>query len=186
MTEGVRFIIITTPPDPVSRSVEIARARACEIGGSRAALAYPPHVTLRTGAFVPVAMVGTFINAFGAALGSWEPFTIRTEGLLLSPYQDGDREKHLVAYRIALDEPLAELNRRLLSYTPWRASNRLHFLPHLTLAFDDLDRDGFNRLKEWLERDAAAVPAGFEWTCDNVGLYRRESDSWTAYQVWRR
>jgi hypothetical protein len=57
-----------------------------------------------------------------------------------------ETEKHLVGYRMALDEKLAGLNRRLLGYAPWRASNRVYFQPHLTLAFDDLDREGFRRV----------------------------------------
>ena len=185
MNEAVRFIVITTPPRDVSRQIDEARRHVCSVSGSRAALAFPPHVTLRTGAMVPAALVPTFIDAFGAVVGRWDPFQIRTEGLWRTAYRDAGKEKHLVGYRVAKDPALAALNERLLTYTTWRASSRLHFEPHLTLAFDDLDLDGFVRVQHWLDDNPGILPSGFCWTCDNVALFRREVDTWCAYKVWR-
>ena len=186
MSEAARFIIITTPPPEVAQRIEAARRLISGIGGSRAALDYPPHVTLRTGALVPAPLVSTFIDAFEAVLGRWDPFPIRADGLWRTAYRDRGQEKYLVGYRIMKDPPLAALNARLLSYTTWRASNRLHFEPHLTLAFDDLDLDGFVRIEHWLDENPYNLPKGFTWACDNVGLFRREGDTWTPYKVWRQ
>jgi 2'-5' RNA ligase len=185
MSEPVRFIIISTPPGEVSRQIDDARRTVNHVAGSRAALAYPPHVTLRTGALVPGPLVPKFIDAFNAVIGRWSPFPIRTDGLWRTSYMDRDREKYLVGYRVLKDAPLAELNQRLLRCTTWRASDRLHFEPHLTLAFDDLELDGYVKVTHWLDANPGALPEGFAWTCDNVGLYRREGDAWTAYKVWR-
>jgi 2'-5' RNA ligase len=185
MSEAVRFIVITTPPCDVVARIDEVRRRVNEIGGSRAALAYPPHVTLRTGALVPAPLVSKFLDSFDAVVGRWSPFAIRTDGVWQTSYRDRDQEKFLVGYRIVKDPPLAQLNERLLRCTTWRASDRLHFEPHLTLAFDDLDRDGFRRVADWLRENPAELPSGFEWTCDNVGLYRREGEEWAAYKVWR-
>ncbi|MGO9309092.1 MAG: 2'-5' RNA ligase family protein [Spirochaetia bacterium] len=185
MNEAVRFIIITTPPEDVSRQIDEARRHVCSVSGSRAALAYPPHVTLRTGAMVPAALVPTFIEAFGVVVGRWDPFPIRTEGLWRTAYRDAGKEKYLVGYRIAKDPALAALNERLLAYTTWRASSRLHFEPHLTLAFDDLDLDGFVRVQHWLDDNPKILPDGFRWTCDNVSLFRREPGAWCASRVWK-
>ncbi len=185
MSEPVRFIVITTAPREVQQRIEEARGRINEIGACRAALAYPPHVTLRTGALVPLPFIPRFLDAFGAAVGRWTPFPIRTDGTWLTSYRDRDQEKYLVGYRILKDAPLAELNDRLLRCATWRASDRLHFEPHLTLAFDDLDREGFGRITRWLNENPRAIPDRFEWTCDNVGLYRREGEEWIAYKVWR-
>jgi 2'-5' RNA ligase len=185
MNEPVRFIVITTPAPDVARRIDEARRLICAIGGCRSALAYPPHVTLRTGALVPMALVPSFIDAFAAVVGRWEPFPLRTDGFLRTSYRDRDREKYLVGYRIRKDPALAALNERLLRCTTWRASARVHFEPHLTLAFDDLDLDGYVRVAHWLEENPGALPDGFGWTCDNVGLYRREEDEWAAYKVWR-
>jgi 2'-5' RNA ligase len=185
MSEPVRFIIISTPPQEIAQRIDEARALICDLGASRAALAYPPHVTLRTGALVPGPLVPKFIDAFAGVVGRWSPFPVRTEGLWRTSYMDRDREKYLVGYRVRKDAPLAELNDRLLRCTTWRASDRLHFEPHLTLAFDDLDLDGYVRISHWLDENPRALPEGFEWSCDNVGLYRREGESWTPYKVWR-
>ena len=119
-------------------------------------------------------------------VGRWDPFPIRTDGLWRTGYRDRGEEKFLVGYRISKDPLLAALNDRLLSYATLRASNRLHFEPHLTLAFDDLDLDGFVRIEHWLDEHPASLPKGFTWTCDNVGLFRREEETWTPYKVWRQ
>ena len=185
MNEHVRFIVITTTPSEISGRIEEARRLVSEIGGSRSALAYPPHVTLRTGALVPSDLVPSFLDAFGAVVGSWAPFPVRTDGLLRTSYRDREQEKFLVGYRVCKDRPLAQLNERLLRCSTWRASNRLHFEPHLTLAFDDLDRDGYSRINAWIEDNPGALPCGFEWTCDNVGLFYQEGTQWVPYKVWR-
>jgi len=186
MSPSVRFIVITTVPSEVAQQIDEARRRVNAVGGSRAALAYPPHVTLRTGALVPAPLVQDFLDAFGAVVGHWTPFPIRTDGLWQTSYRDRDQEKFLVGYRVTRDPPLVELNERLLRCSVWRASNRLHFEPHLTLAFDDLDRDGYLRVARWLHESPCVLPGGFEWSCDNVGLYRREGEDWIPYKVWRQ
>ncbi len=183
---SVRFIIITTPPSDVAAEIDTARQRICEIGHSRAALAYPPHVTLRTGALVPAAMISSFMEAFGAAVGRWDPFPVKTEGLWRTSYRDGEKEKFLVGYRMAKDPALLALNERLLRCSTWRASSRIYFEPHLTLAFDDLDHDGFERVEHWLDENPSSMPPGFAWSCDNVGLFRLEGEIWIAYKLWRQ
>jgi 2'-5' RNA ligase len=186
MNEAVRFIVITTPPPDVCRAIDEARRLVCGIGHSRAALSYPPHVTLRTGMLVPAALVTDFLEAFGTAVGTWDPFPIRTDGMWTTSYRDREKEKYLVGYRVLKEQALVELNGRLLSYTTYRASSRLSFEPHLTLAFDDLDLDGFVRIQHWLDDNPQVLPKGFSWTCDNVGLYRREGEGWLPYKVWRQ
>ena len=186
MNEAVRFIVITTPPRDVCGSIDEARKLVSGISGSRAALAYPPHVTMRTGMLVPSALVSSFIDSFEAVVIGWNPCPIRTDGLWITSYRDREEEKYLVGYRVAKDPGLTAMNSRLLTYTTWRASSRLSFEPHLTLAFDDLDLDGFVRVQHWLNDNPGGLPKAFSWTCDNVGLYRREGDSWCPYKVWRQ
>ena len=41
------------------------------------------------------------------------------------------------------------------------------------------------RVQHWLDDNPNVLPRGFGWTCDNVALYRREADTWSAYKVWR-
>ena len=185
MKDSVRFIIITALPEETAREFETARRSVCGIGGSRAALAYPPHMTLRTGACVPRESVDAFLMEFGEAVGTWDPFLVTTEGLLITSYQDQESLKYLVGYKVPKDPPLASLNERLLRCESWRASNRIHFEPHLTLAFDDLTEDGMRRVRLWLDENPNGLPAGFRWLCDNVCLYWRGGDSWTLHTEWR-
>jgi 2'-5' RNA ligase len=185
MSNPVRFIIITVLPKEVARRFDEARRSVCEIGGSQAALAYPPHVTLRTGALVPGESVDAFLTEFGETVGRWDPFPMATEGLLVTDYRDGERRKYLVGYQIRKDPELVILNERLLRYEKWRASNRLHFEPHLTLAFDDLTEEGIQRVRLWLDENPSELPVGLQWSCDNVSLYKRHGDRWTLHREWR-
>ena len=79
-TDPVRFVIITTPQSDVAARIDEARRTVCRIGASQASLAYPPHVTLRTGTLVPLLQLPEFIHEFGELIGRWEPFRIRTNG----------------------------------------------------------------------------------------------------------
>ena len=185
MSDPVRFIIITVLPKEVARRFDQTRRSVCEIGGSRAALAYPPHVTLRTGALVPGESVDAFLTEFGETIGVWDPFPMATEGLLVTDYRDGERLKYLVGYRVRKDPELVSLNERLLRYENWRASNRLHFEPHLTLAFDDLTEEGMQKVRLWLDGNRNELPVRLQWSCDNVGLYQRHGDFWTLHREWR-
>ena len=185
MSDPVRFIIITVLPRVAAQPLDQARRRIGGIGGSQAALAYPPHVTLRTGALVPAESVDAFLVEFGETVGAWAPFPAATEGLLMADYRDGEKLKYMVGYRVRKDSAIVEMNTRLLRYEKWRASSRLHFEPHLTLAFDDLDVDGFERVKAWLNENPRGLPSGFAWSCDNVCLYRRQNDLWTLAKEWR-
>jgi hypothetical protein len=119
MKDTVRFIIITVAPQPVASEIDRARRAVCAVGQSNAALAYPPHVTLRTGVRVPVDIVSAFLDEVGTV-------------------------------------------------------------------DDDLCEEGFLAIRTWLERTPGAIPVGFEWTCDNVGVFRREGDTWSAYKLWRQ
>ncbi len=186
MSTSIRFIIITVLPEAVAPGFDEARRRVCEIGGSRSALSYPPHVTLRTGVLVPVEDVEAFTEEIAAVAGTWDPFPVTTEGFLFTEYEDGEERKYLVGYRIQKDPRLTSLHERLLRYERWRASNRLGFEPHLTLAFDDLRMEGFQRIQNWFEGNPGDLPARLEWSCDNVGLYRRQGALWTLHREWRQ
>ena len=118
MNEAVRFIVITTPPREVCRPIDDTRKLVTSICGSRAALAYPPHVTLRTGMLVPSDLVSSFIDAFESVVVGWDPFPIRTDGLWTTSYRDREKEKFLVGYRVAKDPGLVAMNSRLLHMRP--------------------------------------------------------------------
>ena len=182
----VRFIIITVPPDEVVDRISRFRQKVCEMGKSVHSLAYPPHVTLRTGAIVPEEHINSFIEEFSQNIGNWKPFTIRTDGILKSSYPDGNIIKYFIGYRVIKDPPLASLNERLLSYRKYIKSNRQYFMPHLTLAFDDLKEKNFYSVSSYLDEHPEETPQGFEWLCDNVSLYSLRAKSWQPYRIYRQ
>jgi len=178
-----RLVIITVPPQPLAGEIARLQRRLSGIGGSTAALAWPPHITLRTGALVPNSELEAFVQGLGSALGSWEPFTIRADGLWSEAGPRPDLGA-FVGYRIVGDAALWLLNRRLLAYTPWRKSNRLTFEPHLTLAFDDLSAEGHERICSWLKTHSHDVPTRFEWVCAHFGLYALAGRKWQPFHVY--
>ena len=182
----VRFIIITVPPDKVADRISTFRQKVCEMANSVQSLAYPPHVTLRTGAIVPEGNISSFIKEFEETLGNWKPFTIRTNGLLKNSYPDGNKIKYFIGYNVIKDIPLASLNEHLFSYRKYIKSNRQCFMPHLTLAFDDLNKENFYTVSSYLDEHPEETPQGFEWSCDNVSLYSLTGKSWQPYHIYKR
>jgi 2'-5' RNA ligase len=181
----VRFIIITVPPPDVAAALEAPRRAAAERSGSRAALAFPPHVTLRTGAVVPALSISEFAVGVRVALGPWRPFTIRAPGLFHTPYENGGGGlNHMVGWRVEVDEPLLRLHKALLSFDRFQRRAQPRFEPHVTLAFDDLEEsDAVTLLAEARSRPDLYPPA-LSWTCDNVGLYRLCDETWEPYIVF--
>ncbi len=181
--DRIRLVIITVPPPEVAEAVEALRAPLCRMADSRAALAYPPHVTLRTGVRVPPARMDDFLDDFRVLAAEQAAFPVRTDGIASLTYEDGGREKYLVAYRIEPTAPLLHLNRRLLSYRTWRKSDRTDFHPHMTLVFDDLSRKDWLRVTAHIEARPEAYARSFEWTCDHVGLYELRGERWEARAI---
>jgi 2'-5' RNA ligase len=180
--KDIRFIIITVPPAELSARLEAPRRQAAALTGSACALAYPPHVTLRTGALVPLRSVREFAAGVRAALGPWRPFALRTEGVFHSPYENGDGGlKHMVGWRVVVDEPLLKLHRDLLSFERFRRRAQASFEPHLTLAFDDLQEDHALALLDHARSHPEVFPPELSWTCSNVGLYREWEERWEPY-----
>jgi 2'-5' RNA ligase len=183
---SLRFVITTVLSGRAGEMVEAARREATRLTGSRAALAWPPHVTLRTGAEVPEPHAGEFVEAMGQALGAWRPFRLATTGIVHERYgaEDGTM-RNLVAWSVVLDSPLHDLHRRLLSCGLWQRRPQPTFAPHLTLAFDDLDDAGAARLMAAVEWRAHLFPNRLAWICDNVCLHLREGERWIEHCSWR-
>ncbi len=181
----VRFIIITVPPPDVAAALEAPRRAAAERSGSRAALAFPPHVTLRTGAIVPARSISEFAVGVRVALGPWRPFPIAARELFHTLYENGGGGlKHMVGWRVDLDEPLLGLHKALLSFDRFQRRPQPSFEPHVTLAFDDLEESEAAALLADTRSQPNLYPPVLRWTCDNVGLYRQCDEAWEPYIVF--
>lgn len=179
----VRFVIVTIPPPDVANRIDAFRLAIAEVGATIEARTYPPHVTMRTGAFVPVVEVDSFAAAFVSHVGNQPRFKIETAKLEQSCYEAGGTTRYFVGYRIVESGELLAFNRHLLSFTPYRKSSATEFHPHLTIAFHDLAADGADRVARWISDNRSAVPDRFAWTCDNVGLYHKTDGTWHLYRA---
>jgi 2'-5' RNA ligase len=183
--DGIRLIIITVPPPAVQTELAELRTICSEISASRAAAAYPPHVTLRTGVIVPPAAMGSFLDEFGLLLAGAAPFEIRTADIVSRTISRDEGVVPIVALEIEPSAELDALNARLLRYARYRASGRTSFWPHLTLAFQDLTPEGRRRLETHLAAHEEFRTRRFSWRCDNVALYRRSGSRWQPHQVYK-
>jgi 2'-5' RNA ligase len=183
---SVRFIIITVPPPELSVLLESARKEAATLSHSCAALAYPPHITMRTGAVVPEESAESFADGLRESLGAWRPFTIHARGFFRAAYSSADgKPLHMVAWKVQADPHLVGLHARLASYTPFQRRAQPVFEPHLTLAFEDITEEAAVRLLRAAEKTPQTFPPELSWPCTNVGLYRKNEFHWEPYIVFR-
>lgn len=183
--DRVRFIIITVPPDDVAGEINTFRRRVSEVGNAREALKYPPHVTMRTGALVPRGEVDSFTDRFVRHLTGIQPFRMETNTLHQGIYASEDETRNFVGYGIDPSPELTSLHGRLLELVEYRKNAHRNSNPHLTIAFHDLSVDGAARVARWIEDNSDSVPAGFSWTCGNVGLYRLLDGRWELFREAR-
>lgn len=181
--ERIRFVIITVPPRGVTQQIDRFRVPAADVSGSRIALAYPPHVTLRTGALVPAADVAEYVGGLRETLSDFRPFEIRTAGLISSTYREAGEKKHFVGYAIEKSGELLSLHHRLLTYVPWIKREQPPFEPHLSIAYGDLSAEGRSAIMHLVEKNPGIAPGELSWSCDNVGLYHRVGGEWQPFAV---
>lgn len=182
-TEAVRLIIITVPPSEISEEIDAFRRTIARIGDTREALTYPPHITMRTGALVPPGRLEEYADRFERHLAGISSFLVETDALEQSTYEADGGRRHFVGYGIVRSGPLLELNARLLGFRDWIKSNRTDFYPHLTVAFHDLDGAGAARIAQWIIDNPSAVPSGFMWTCNSIGLWSRGEERWEPVRI---
>jgi 2'-5' RNA ligase len=180
----VRFILITVPPLEVAVELEAVREELNRLAGSCAALNYPPHVTLRTGFLVPEEEIPNFLYEFRRCFDGEKAFHIRTDGIYCGLYEQDNGSQYIVCYRIKKEEGLLRLNKTLLSYRKYRKSDRTLFDPHLTIAYEDLSFEGFERLRHDIENRPELRRRQFSWKCDNAGLYLKNGDRWELYRIF--
>jgi len=180
----VRFILITVPPLEVAVELEAVREELNRLAGSCAALNYPPHVTLRTGFLVSEEEIPNFLNEFRPCFDREKAFHIRTDGIYCGLYEQDNGPQYIVCYRIKKDETLLRFNKKLLSYRKYRKSDRTLFNPHLTIAYEDLSFEGFERLLHVIKNRPELRKRQFSWECNNAGLYLKNCDRWEPYHIF--
>jgi 2'-5' RNA ligase len=171
-----RFICVSVLPYELASILEPLRADLAAQSGAREAMAYPLHVTLRTGFQVPPENQAEFFEDFGSVIRGHPSFAMRTRGLSRVSYQEGRR--FLIAYEVVPDSALLGLHGALLSYTSFMKGEQYKYSPHVTLAFHDLGPEGFALCSKWIDEHPMLLGASFEWDCDNVCLLSKAGDRW--------
>jgi 2'-5' RNA ligase len=180
-----RFICVSLVPDALAERLEPLRAELAAIGGAREALAYPPHVTLRTGFIVPADDEAAFFEEFDSVVDCRKPFAMRAHGLRRESYGDGIAQRFLIAFNVDLDTGLRELHEALLRYSRFMKGAQYEYRPHLTLAFHDLGAEGFALCSKWIGEHPSLSSESFEWTCDNVCLCSQANGQWIERRRYR-
>jgi 2'-5' RNA ligase len=184
MTDTIRLIIITVPPPDVAAAIQGLREPLCRAYDAPWALAYPPHVTLRTGVRVPPGDMDGFLDAFGAVVASARGCAICTQPARCGELELEGARRPFLFLPVRKTPPLLDLHRRLLSFRTYRKSDRTDFEPHVTLLCDALPTDRWAALQEEVRQDADRFGRTFTWVCDNVSLFVQAEGHWVPYRVF--
>ena len=185
MASKIRLIIINVLPSFIDRHIDKIRKPICKTFGDEWALTYPPHVTLRTGVVVSCNEIDEFVGEFGEILEACRPFTVKTQKARLSSMTYEGERKAFLHYPVIKNDPLVDLNRRLLQYTRYRKSRKRRFHPHITLFWGKLKPGAVKTLRSMVTKESKDMGLCHEWTLDNVSLYIQKGHQWEPYYIYR-
>ena len=172
--ENRRYVVIAEAPLEICSRIDSLRTELASKFGSYAALAYPPHITLRTGLIVPNGEKQKVFDAFSRLTARFGPIAVQTDGLTFGEYAP---DKYLVAYKIKPNGRLKALHETLLQYVHYRKSDRTDFHPHMTLLFDDISKERYERASTFLNSGEADIPP-LAWEIKEYGLYYLAGEKW--------
>lgn len=181
MGQSIRFIIINVTPAELSATLRTAMERLGAVGACETALAYPPHVTLRTGAIVPEDEIDPWLAGFSAHVAGLAPARVQTSGFTHTTYESGGESRHFFGYTIEPTAPLVAVHRHLLDWEPYRKSDQSSWWPHLSIAYHDVTDEGAARIADELAREPGLLPPELSWECDTVGIYHEAGGRWVEW-----
>jgi 2'-5' RNA ligase len=179
-----RLIIINVPPLPVVEAIERLRKPLCRKFNDSWALSYPPHVTLRTGVLVPDTEMKHFLKEFRKLIDGQGSFMIRTGRIRLKSVTFERERKTFVYLPVIKDAELDELNRRLISYTPYRKSLKRKFEPHVTFFLGNRNSNPIEKIKRQIDQNEKVFNFLCAWRCDNVSLYIQKRTTWKPFHTF--
>ncbi|MBN2509693.1 MAG: 2'-5' RNA ligase family protein [Spirochaetales bacterium] len=178
--ESRRYVLITEVPSHIAEIITPVREEMARLFSSYAALAYPPHITLRTGLIVPAQARAGVFEHFAALTKDFGSLPVETDGIMHAEYAP---RKYLVAYRIKKTKQLCDFHDVLLSYTAYRKSDRTDFEPHMTLLFDDLAKDSCEQALDHIHENEKNFPQ-LRWQLSEYGLYYLEGRRWKPEVIY--
>jgi len=174
----IRVIIITVPPAHVRSEIEPLRSALCRLAGDDQALAYPPHITLRTGAFVPREHIRVFVHKLWKTLDGMASFHVRADGLFFGQTRHQGETRHICAATFEPCHALFELHQRLLSFQACIKGPQHTFWPHLSLVYGNLTAEGLLSIRDYLDHHPDLRQPAWHWAIDHVALYCPDIGHW--------
>lgn len=175
--ENIYFISLT-PPDKISREIELLKLEMQDKFGPRHALKSPPHITLQK----PFRRVASYETIMSQQLKSFaeaqQPFLIRLRGF--------DRFSDRVIFvKVLENEKLVQLYCDLkfdlehkLKFEKQELSNRFH--PHITIATRDLTKVIFRQA--WPAYEHRSFEA--EFLANKLVLFKHNGIHWEVKEAF--
>ncbi len=184
--ELLRLVIVTIPGGNFYNEISGMIGALSSLTGSRTASSYLPHMTLRTGVFVPCDESDSFIREFGELISEEKAIKVKTERLRVFPYWEEENQKFIILYSVRKSQPLSSINRRLLSYEKYKKSDKSIFQPHISLLYGDVDREGFEKAKQFVRERPEIFEREFTFDLDNVALLSQgRGGNWSVYYKYK-
>ena len=180
--DPVRLVIIAIPPQPLRQRLEDLRDRLAELSGSRAAMAWPVHLTLRTGALVPPERLRDFFHEFGQWVATIPAFPIVLGNFVVTSLADSGQQgggANFAGFEVKPKPELMDAHRRLVQFEAYKKSEQYTYNPHVTMAFDDLSDEGAQNIRS-VAKEMGYLPVGQSWTCDRVDCYAWQGGTWQS------
>jgi 2'-5' RNA ligase len=187
----IRFVIISVLPEPENSNIRKMSEELFLLSGSKTALLYPPHITIRTGAVVPIDTAETFIESFKHHVDKFKneniaKIPVKPANLKFTRYEDNGIKKNMVAYFIEKNLWMESLNRTLSEYRDFIKNPNKEFVPHISLAYDDLDNDGMKKIKDHINNQKDKYLKDFKFHLNSVSLfYQKDNKYWREFCDFR-
>ena len=186
--DKIRFVIISVLPEYQKKEINELSKELYDLSGSVTALLYPPHITLRTGAIVPIDKVNSYIIGFRNYIDKFlakriEKDLIKFDKLDFTFYYDNETKKNIIAYFIKMNPWLKELNKTLDEYNDFKKSKKKKkFNPHISLAYDDLSDDNLVKCKNHINSNKEKYYDFLSFKLSDISLfYQRDDGYWDEF-----
>jgi 2'-5' RNA ligase len=180
------LIVISLPPEPMLLEFAALSRELSELTGAQVALAYPPHVTLRTGFLIPNSITDrkAWKTAFMRHLSSISPARIQLKGIVLNSYHDqaSGSQRYFCGLDVERSPELLNFHQELLGFEPYRKRVQTSYHPHLSLAYKDLSSEGFRKISSWLKDHQELKDENRSWMADIVSVYHECDEKWLPFE----
>ena len=175
----IKSSIVTYLDKELTDKVREVQKRLYELTGSRACLdLWGPHITVGSGVTIPDADEADFLKHLSTVAKEFTPFPVTIKDYdFMDNFSAGKTSGAYTPYVIYLGvvvnpelQHLAEtIEEKVIKGRETYWHQQWPYNPHITLAFKDLNKEGFERAKKLL----ANKPFAGETTIDHVAIHRQ-------------